>query len=134
MDIIALTRDLGAQVQQCDQYLAYHAAKDAADADQELQNMIGEFNLKKISLSTEIQKEDRDTDKLASLNEEVRSLYSQIMEKPTMAAFNTTKNELDRVLNFMQQILVNAANGEDPYTVEEEISCGGDCSGCSGCH
>lgn len=134
MDIIALARDMGAKLQECDEYVAYHAAKTVADEDKELQDMIGEFNLKKISLSTEVQKEERDTDKLAALNEEVRDLYAKIMQRPSMAAFNTTKNELDRTLNFVQQILVCAANGEDPYTVEEEVSCGGDCSGCSGCH
>lgn len=134
MDIITLARDLGVKLQECDQYVAYHAAKTVADEDRELQEMIGAFNLKKISLSSEVQKEDRDTDKLATLNEEVRDLYGKIMERPSMMAFNTTKNELDRTLNFIQQILVSSANGQDPHTVEEDLSCGGDCSGCSGCH
>ena len=76
----------------------------------------------------------KDQEKLAALNEEVRTIYAKIMAHPTMAAYNTTKSELDRLLNFLQQILVYSANGEDPATIEEETSCGGDCSGCSGCH
>ncbi len=56
------------------------------------------------------------------------------MAHPTMAAYNTTKEELDRLLNFIQQIIVYSANGEDPATIQEETACGGDCSGCSGCH
>ena len=124
MDVIAMARELGAALQQCDEYTAYNVAKSAADGDEVLQGMIGEFNLKKLALSAEVQKEDKDQEKLAALNEEVR----------TMAAYNTTKSELDRLLNFLQQILVYSANGEDPATIEEETSCGGDCSGCSGCH
>ena len=134
MDVIAMARELGAALQQSDEYTAYNVAKSAADGDEVLQEMIGEFNLKKLSLSTEVQKEEKDQEKLAALNEEVRSLYGRIMAHPTMAAYNTTKEELDRLLNFIQQIIVYSANGEDPATIEEETSCGGDCSGCSGCH
>ncbi len=130
MDVIAMARELGAALQQSDEYTAYNVAKNAADGDEVLQEMIGEFNLKKLSLSTEVQKEEKDQKKLAALNEEVRSLYGRIMAHPTMAAYNTTKEELDRLLNFIQQIIVYSANGEDPATIEEETSCGGDCS----CH
>lgn len=134
MDIIAMARELGAALQQSDEYTAYNVAKNAADSDAELQGMIGDFNLKKLSLSAEVQKEDKDPEKLAALNEEVRSVYARIMAHPTMMAYNTTKEELDRILNFIQQIIVYSANGEDPATIQEETSCGGDCSGCSGCH
>ncbi len=127
MDVIAMARELGAALQQSDEYTAYNVAKNAADGDEVLQEMIGEFNLKKLSLSTEVQKEEKDQKKLAALNEEVRSLYGRIMAHPTMAAYNTTKEELDRLLNFIQQIIVYSANGEDPATIEEETSCGGAC-------
>ena len=53
--------------------------------------------------STEVQKEEKDQEKLAALNEEVRSLYGRIMAHPTMAAYNTTKEELDRLLNLPEQ-------------------------------
>jgi len=134
MDIIAMARELGAAIQKSDEYTAFNVAKNAADNDPELQQMIGEFNLKKLSLSAEVQKEEKDQAKLSALNEEVRALYARIMAYPPMAAYNTTKEELDRVLNFIQQIIVYSANGEDPATIQEETSCGGDCSGCSGCH
>jgi len=134
MDVIAMARELGAALQQSDEYTAYNVAKNAADNDAELQEMIGDFNLKKLSLSAEVQKTDKDPEKLAALNEEVRAVYARIMAHPTMMAYNTTKAELDRVLNFIQQIIVYSANGEDPATIQEETSCGGDCSGCSGCH
>ena len=134
MDIIEMARELGAALQRSDEYTAYNVAKNAADNDAELQGMIGDFNLNKLSLNAEVQKEEKDPAKLAALNEEVRSIYARIMAHPTMAAYNTTKEELDRILNFIQQIIVYSANGEDPATIQEETSCGGDCSGCSGCH
>ena len=134
MDVITMARELGAALQKSDEYPAYALAKSAADGDEELQRMIGDFNLKKLSLSAEIQKEEKDGEKISALNDEIRSLYGEIMSQPAMLAYNTTKNELDRLLNFIQQIVVYSANGEDPFTIQEETSCGGDCSGCSGCH
>ncbi len=134
MDVITMARELGAALQKSDEYTAYVLAKSAADGDAELQRMIGDFNLKKLSLSAEIQKEEKDGEKISALNDEIRGLYEEIMSQPAMLAYNTTKNELDRLLNFIQQIVVYSANGEDPFTIQEETSCGGDCSGCSGCH
>lgn len=134
MDVITMARELGAALQKSDEYTAYALAKSAADGDEELQRMIGDFNLKKLSLSAEIQKDEKDGEKISALNDEIRSLYGEIMSQPAMLAYNTTKNELDRLLNFIQQIVVYSANGEDPFTIQEETSCGGDCSGCSGCH
>ena len=38
MDIIAMTRKLGAMLQQDDRYTAYHLAKQANDQDEDLQS------------------------------------------------------------------------------------------------
>ena len=39
MDIIAMTRKLGAMLQQDDRYTAYHLAKQANDQDEDLQKL-----------------------------------------------------------------------------------------------
>ena len=80
MDVIAMARELGAALQQCDEYTAYNVAKSAADGDEVLQEMIGEFNLKKLSLSTEVQKEEKDQEKLAALNARLE-LVEKTLEK-----------------------------------------------------
>lgn len=135
MDIIKMARELGAAIQKSDEYIAHKVAREAADNDQNLQKMIGDFNIKKISLSQEIQKgEGKDDEKIASLNTQVREMYDEIMRIPTMMAYNTTKEEMDKTLNFIQQIIVYSANGEDPNTIEDQPECTGSCSSCSGCH
>ena len=49
------------------------------DKDEELQNLIGEFNLARMDLNNEIGKNERDDARIAELNEKVNSLYGQIM-------------------------------------------------------
>ena len=55
MDIIELARQLGAAIQKEDAYVAYRAAKEANDADEKLQALIGAVNLQRMSLATELQ-------------------------------------------------------------------------------
>ncbi len=133
MDLITLARELGAELQKSEIYTAHKAANEAADADGELQNLIADFNEKKAVLSQEVQKTEKDQDAITALNEEVKSIYGKIMNNENMVQYNVTKGAMDKQLNFIQQIIVYAANGEDPYAVEESEACGGSCSSCSGC-
>ena len=102
MDLIEMTRNLGRAIQKEDFYLNYTQAKTDADADEALQNLIGEFNLKRIAINHEACKEDRDEDKLKTLNEEMRTLYSDIMSNEHMIAYNSAKEDFDHV---MQRVL-----------------------------
>ena len=60
MDVITLARQLGAAIQQQEVYLEYQAAKAANDNDAQLQDLIGEFNLLRMSLSAELQKSEEE--------------------------------------------------------------------------
>ena len=69
MDIIEQTRELGKLIQQETSYIKLKAAEKDADADQELQNLIQEFNLKRLSINNETQKAEKDQEKIKKLNE-----------------------------------------------------------------
>lgn len=136
MDIIELAREIGRELQKDDHYLAMRAASDACDKDTELQNLIGQFNLTRMSISNETQKEQSDEQKLRELNEELRQTYARIMQSPNMAAYNAAKQSVDMILNRVSAIIGQSADGEDPETADyhEEASCGGNCGSCGGCH
>ena len=59
MDIIELTRKLGAAIQQEQSYKNFMAIREKNDNNEELQKQIGEFNLLKMQLDEELQKEER---------------------------------------------------------------------------
>lgn len=136
MNAIELTRELGKLIQQDERYIAYHNAKEANDKDEKLQALIGEFNLKRVDLNTEMTKIEKDTEKLSRLDSEIKSLYGNIMANENMTAFNDAKNAMDSFLSQINMIITMSANGEDPATCPTEMtsSCGGSCSSCSGCH
>lgn len=134
MDIIKMARELGKAIQQDDKVVAYNLARQHNDSDEKLQELIGKFNLKRLELNNVLGKADRDTDRIAQLDKEIKEIYAEVMNNPNMIAYNTTKQEVDRMMNFVTQILTGSVNGEDPDSIEEQTGCSGSCEGCSGCH
>ncbi len=134
MDIIALARELGKEIQKDDRYLRLVAARTANDADQDLQELIEKFNLKRVELSTAINSDTRDVDKLTQLDKELKDLYQAVMDNEHMVEFNAAKVELDDVVSFVNQIIMGSVNGENPDLIEKQVSCGGNCASCGGCH
>ena len=135
MDIIEMTRELGRALQNDERYIAMVTARQASDEDQALQEAIGKFNLKRMAISNEAQKDDRNEETLQRLNAEFRAVYQKIMENEHMLRYNDAKNEFDALLQRMTGILSLCADGEDPETCDyDAASCGGNCSSCAGCH
>ncbi len=135
MDIISLAREIGKEIQKDSRYLNMQLAKQNSDDDQPLQDLIGEFNLKRMAINNEAQKPEQDSDKMQALNQELRHVYAQIMQNPNMTAYNKAKGEMDALLQRVSAIIGQSADGEDPETTDYvESSCGGNCSSCGGCH
>lgn len=137
MDVIKATRELGKAIQNDDRYKDYIAAKEANDKDEALQELIGEFNLKRESLQLELSKpeDNQDQEKIQRYNRELQESYEKVMSNPNMANFAIVKNALDSLLQQVQGIIDLCCNGEDPDTCEYHTSaCTHDCSTCGGCH
>lgn len=135
MDVISLARELGKAVQADFRYQRYLVAKEKNDGDEELQKLISEFNLKRMQLNREMSKsENKDEAAISELNQEIRTLYGQIMTNQNMNEYNEAKSEMDRMLDQINNIITYSANGEDPETCPAETSCTGSCATCGGCH
>lgn len=134
MDCIELFKKAAAAMQTDPRLLALTTAQKACDDDQALQELIGQFNLLRIDMNEEIGKSERDSQKVAELNEKVGKLYNQIMETPAMVAYNEAKTAVEGMINHINAIVNTAAQGGDPMLVEEPSACTGSCSSCSGCH
>ena len=133
-DVIKLTRELGHAIQNEEFYKNLQAARETADADESLQALIADFNLKRVAINAEACKTDRDNEVLRKLNEEMRTAYSDIMNNPNMAAYNSAKQTYDHALQRIVAIITQSAEGEDPDTTDYDDSCTHDCSTCGGCH
>ena len=118
MDCIDLFKRAAMALQTDSRYLAMDQARKMNDKDEELQNLIGEFNLARMDL-----------------NKKVNDLYGKIMADDGMVAYNEAKRDCEALVNYIDAIINTAMNGGDPMTVQEpSASCTGSCSTCGGCH
>lgn len=135
MGILEAARKLGEEIQKDERFIAYAKAKLANDKDEQLQKDIGDFNIIRMNLDQEMAKDEKDEAKVSELNSELRAVYSRIMSGKAMLEYNTAKAGLDSLLNDVNSIIMQCAEGADPLTVEPEThECTGSCASCGGCH
>lgn len=134
MDILNLARELGKAIQADERYKNYHKALDNTNSDTALQDLIKEFNLKKMAYEYAYQK-DQNSDKLKDLENEVNELYNKVMSSQSMLDYNAAKSEMDALINGVTSVINQCAAGEDADTCLPKNACTGDCSSCGGgCH
>lgn len=135
-DAITMFKEAAVQLQQEEAYAALAAALKKNDEDETLQALIGDFNLARIDLNSELSKSaEKDQARVDELNVRVNQLYSDIMSNECMVNYNEAKAEMEKNLNYINAIISTAVNGGDPMSVEEpSASCTGSCSTCGGCH
>ncbi len=133
MDMLEAARSLGHAIQSDEAFIGMMLAQQANDKDEQLQNLIGEFNLKRVALNSEINKQEKDQAKISALNDEIKDIYGKVMANPNMRAYNDAKSELDQKIDFVMQILRASIEGQDPDAFQPQAGCSGSCSSCSGC-
>ena len=88
-----------------------------------------------MAIQNEASKEDRSDEKLQQLNNDLRQCYATVMQNTNMMAYNEAKDAMDELLQRINAIITQSAEGGDPDTVDyEPHSCGGNCGSCGGCH
>lgn len=134
--MIELAKSLGKELQQDERYLAFRKASEENDADDPLQNLIGQFNLKRLDIGNEQDKPEPDSERINALNAEMKKIYSEIMSNQHMRDYQAARGEFEQLLDSINRIIAMSAAGQNPddYDPMAEHSCTGNCSSCGGCH
>ena len=136
MTVIEAARTLGKALQADERYIAYTKAKEANDADEGLQELIGEFNLIRQNAALENGKDPVDTEKVKELNVKMQEAYEKVMSNENMALFTVAKQGMDTLMSEINTILTYSVEGMDPETcptAPPSADCTGSCSTCGGC-
>ena len=127
-DIIEQAKELGALLQSSEQVQKYNAAKDAYNQDEEVQKLVHEFNLQKMTLMSLSEAEEPDQNRIAEIEERIKSIYAKIMENEKMKRMQETGKAVEEMLGQVNGVISFYVTGEEPS------SCTHDCSTCGGCH
>ena len=135
-DLLEMAKQLGRELQKDERYLAFRRASEENDKDTDLQNLIAQFNQKRLDLGNAEDAQEQDEDRVKALGEEVRGLYSQIMANDAMRKYQAVRAEFEQLLDGINRVIAYSAAGQDPDSFDPTAaaSCSGDCSACGGCH
>ena len=134
MDILNAAKDLAREIQKSESYINLKIASQNNDNDEKLQDLIGKFNLKKIAISTQMSEDNKNSDKISRLNEELKACYEEIMNNSNMLNYMKCKKEFDELIRKINMLVAAGANGEDVDSVNlENNGCTGSCGSCGGC-
>ena len=123
MDCIDLFKRAAMALQTDSRYLAMDQARKMNDKDEELQNLIGEFNLARMDLNNEIGKPERSDERIAELNQKVNDLYGKIMADDGMVAYNEAKRDCEALVNYIDAIINTAMNGLVAIAAKRRFHC-----------
>lgn len=126
--ILQKARELAELLENSQIVIDQKAAKKEFDNDAALQEEVGSFNLAKLALMNESNKETPNAEKVAEYQNQTRASYEKIMQNPTMMKLNDAELKLQDVLTKINTIIQSAV------TDEPEGGCTHDCSTCGGCH
>lgn len=127
-NIIEKTKELGALIQESEAVKNYNQAKIAYDTDEELQKLVKEFNLHKMTLMSLTGSEEQDADRIAEVEERVKAVYARISENENVIKMQEATKAVEALLNQVNGVISYYITGEEPS------SCTHDCSTCGGCH
>ena len=127
-EIVELAKKIGQMLKDSEEFKKYEEVRARYETDSELQMQIGEFNLRKMAVMNEMEKEDKDEAKFERLQNEMREAYRTAMANPLMTEFNTAKEAFENMVNNVYSIISYQITGETGKCDKSHCAtCGGGC-------
>ena len=126
--IIELAHVLGLEIAKSSEMKKLEEAKDAFEANQEIQGKMSEYETDRILLTQEYSKENADEKLIADLHARIDELAAEITGNALYVAFTQAQAEVNALMNDVNAEIKFCITGERPS------DCTHDCSTCKGCH
>ena len=127
MELFTLAKTLGQALKNDERMVAFAAAKEAYEKDEQLQKLSSEYQIQQLALGQELAKPERDTLLIDTLQGRIDDLYKAISEHPAYLELLRTQKTVNDLMNQVNRTIETEITGEEPR-------CTHDCSTCGGCH
>jgi len=121
-NVTELAKSLGEELTKTEQYKAYIKAKAEYEADTELEQLIEAYNMEKLRIDI-VTNQGSDEDKKDNNTDRLNQLYQQIMARPAMLNFGEAHENLGKLMDEVNSMILSAMNGEEGCTPEKCASC-----------
>ncbi len=126
MNIIEKAHELGQMIKECPEMLEMRRCEEAQANDNEAQELLKEFNLKRMNLIRDMQSEKITREEAAKANTDA---FNEMLEKSkVMKDYVEAKKSFDAVVNEINGVINFYITGQEPG------GCTHNCSTCGGCH
>ena len=129
MTVAECAKLLGEAIKNDEAALGFNAAKEAYEANEEIQNAIREYSAQRMLLGQEQMKDTamQDAELMQKLQVRIDELYTFVMESPLYKNLMEAQDKLNNLMQSVNSDIQFYAFGERPCT-HDCSSCGADCA------
>ena len=129
MTVAECAKLLGEAIKNDERAKAFNAAKEAYEANEEIQNAIREYGAQRMLLGEENSKDTamQDIELMNKLNDRIQELYNFVMGSPLYKDLMEAQEKLNAMMQSVNSDIQFYAFGERPCT-HDCSSCGADCA------
>ena len=125
MTLAEKAHELGKMIEESPEMAAMNAAEAAQEADAAAQELLQEFNLKRMNLARDLQAGK--IKQAEAMLKNSQAFDEMVAKSETIKAYVEAKKAFDEKINEINGILNYYITGQQP-------GCTHDCSSCGGCH
>ncbi len=127
-NILEKAHELGKLLAECPELARYQEQEIAFFSDEEAQKLFREYEEKSAALSAEMKQAPMTPETLESFRSRMNENMTALMANTTAREYLEAKSAFNQIVTSVNEIIAYHIRGE------QEGGCGGNCSGCSGCH
>lgn len=128
-EILKKAHELGELLAKSEELAAYQEMEAAFASDEEAQKAVATYEEKSRALSEEMRSGGMTPEKLNDYRDRMNQMMAELTKNATAREFLEAQSAFNKVISSVNEILSYHIRGE-----EAAGGCGGNCSGCSGCH
>lgn len=125
MTIVEKAHELGQMIKDSDEMKALHEAEETQAHDEQAQQLVAEFNLKRMNLARDMQEKKLSQEDAIKQNNE--AFNEMVAKSETIKNYVEAKKAFDKLVNGVNSTI-------NIYIMGEQGGCTHDCHTCGGCH
>ncbi len=134
-EIIEKAQELGQLIAKCQEADRVHTAGEKMNANDEAVDMLQEYNDSRRAASEKLRSMDKPSQEdIEKFRAEDMAEFEKLMTNPLIKEYIEASQEMENLVNQVNAVLTYFIQGGQEGEMAANGGCGGDCSGCTGCH
>lgn len=127
-EILEKARELGTMMAESNELKHFRAMEAVFYSDEEAQKVLNHYQARREEITAKMRETEMSPEALRSFQEELQGCMAELTANKVVNDYLEAKSAFNKVVTQVNSIISYCIEGE------EESGCGGNCSGCSGCH